>query len=814
MYTITSVTDARKKKEHKGFYVDLHSHTLYSNKPTNYLTKRIGIGECMTRPMDAYNRAKSQGMSIYTATDHDSISANLELISQGIDVPISVEVSARFPHANRKKRCKIHVLTYDIPKENCESIFTTIMDIRDNIYDLIAFYDKLNIPYMIAHPLYAVNELLTTDIFEQLLLLADHFELNGSKSLETNSLLDHIISSLNSEHLEMLADKYSKKIKHPKVNIAKKYANKAGQDAHILSYVARSFTYNSSAQHIRDLFFTFPEQNEACVRHSVPENLEYVLYRVGIEHKLKGKPAIEAMIASDPNLTKIYQMLTNHKPKSIEFSKKVFFYVDKHFLGSRMFENRFGKDDIRTLLTRSAQKLPINFFSGVNDDTVAEKFHEIVKEIVDHTVIDYFDAKRKTPVGTFFFNLFKTMGTILDLEKYITPYAISTRIFHETRRFGEQVKQTVLGENKPRSPRIGHFFDTIYEINGPAKFAISILSIRDKLDGLYRIATCSNDPSKYGEDVIRMIYGYQPIEYRNISVRFPSLIEVINYCYEYNFTHIHAATPGPLGLAALFAAKHVFNLPFFVTHHTELAQYIGEYTDDIKIEQTIWDYLNWFYSQADIIFALSCDSKQILAHHGIDESKIRIMKRGIDIDRFTPHGTQKKTDGFHIVTSCRMSTDKRLQDLIPVVKNIMKRTDISWTFIGDGPYKPLLQKELNGYHVNFTGFLHGADYVQALKNADLFVFPSIDDTFGQTPLEAMACGVPVIVTDRGGPKDNVVDGETGLIVRGKHPQDIINAITIMLDKSLLSTMGMKAREYMETRSFENAFHEFYTYYLK
>ena len=210
---------------------------------------------------------------------------------------------------------------------------------------------------------------------------------------------------------------------------------------------------------------------------------------------------------------------------------------------------------------------------------------------------------------------------------------------------------------------------------------------------------------------------------------------------------------------------------------------------------------------------MSCDSKNDLIHHGIDKNKIRILKRGIDTTRFHPthHGYSKK--GFTLLTSCRLAKDKGLEYLVPAVKKLLgARDDICWKFVGDGPYRETLSNELAGYNVEFSGFLKGDAYVKALQGADLFVFPSIADTFGQTPLEAQACGIPVIVTNRGGPKDNVTDGETGIIVEGKSSSALLKGIETVLDKDLLYHMGLKARISVAGRTFENAFKELCEHY--
>jgi glycosyltransferase involved in cell wall biosynthesis len=86
------------------------------------------------------------------------------------------------------------------------------------------------------------------------------------------------------------------------------------------------------------------------------------------------------------------------------------------------------------------------------------------------------------------------------------------------------------------------------------------------------------------------------------------------------------------------------------------------------------------------------------------------------------------------------------------------------------------------------------------------VFPSTTDTFGNVVLEAQASGIPVIVTDQGGPHENMVLGETGLIAKGDDKASLQIAIQLLLsDANRMRHMGRAARHYMEERSFEAAF---------
>lgn len=815
MIILNSPLERQRYLASPGLKIDLHSHTRFSSKPTNYLTKKIGVGECLTDPEEAWHMAKEMGLTHYTCTDHDTIDGNLFLLDKGYDdVPISVEVTALFPHVNHKLPCKIHVLTYDLEKERAEAIFVDIQKLRHNIYDLIRYYDEHGIQYMLAHPFYSVNDQLTIDHFEQLLLMFDHFELNGSKGQQTNSGLHQIITSLSAKLLQDLADKHSLDIPQPKIEPARKFVNKAGQDAHIKRYLGRSFTINSSAQTICELFTSQADASMAIIRNSRPENLNFVLYAVGADYKVRGDSTVEFFVACDCRLSALYTMLTGKIVPRPAKLKKLFSQIDRPWRRKNELPPDFSDDESLSLLYDSLRKIPVNRFETPENSSVSDCFFQLMKDIIDNAVISFIREKSKTPVRTIFFNPFKTLGTLIDLEKLIVPYGIAVRIFDETRSFTHKIRQHLLRNSQEEKPRVAHFFDTFQEINGPAHFAQGLTLMSAKLDIPYKVLTCGKGSSTLGEQVFPACFAWCPEEYPEQALRVPSLLDVLQYSYQEQFTHFHAATPGPMGFAALFAARRIFNKPFFVTHHTEFAQYLGAYTEDPRIEEIVWEVLRLFYNQADIVFALSCDSRNILIHQGIAPEKIRIMKRGIDTVRFRPGLFRQDPHLFTLVTSCRISKDKGLEYLLPAVKILLERhQNLCWRFVGDGPYREQLQGELRNHAVEFTGFLHGESYVDAIRKSDLFVFPSISDTFGQTPLEAQACGVPVLVTDRGGPKDNVMDGETGLVIEGKSTTALVEGVEMLLDKPLLTLMGQNARKFAMTKGFENAFQELYAHYV-
>ena len=95
--------------------------------------------------------------------------------------------------------------------------------------------------------------------------------------------------------------------------------------------------------------------------------------------------------------------------------------------------------------------------------------------------------------------------------------------------------------------------------------------------------------------------------------------------------------------------------------------------------------------------------------------------------------------------------------------------DAQLVIVGDGPYRAELQSRCRERRVVFTGLLEGEELATAYASADVLVFPSATDTFGNVVLEAQASGLPVIVTDRGGPAEIVQSHESGLVVDHTQP---------------------------------------------
>jgi glycosyltransferase involved in cell wall biosynthesis len=157
----------------------------------------------------------------------------------------------------------------------------------------------------------------------------------------------------------------------------------------------------------------------------------------------------------------------------------------------------------------------------------------------------------------------------------------------------------------------------------------------------------------------------------------------------------------------------------------------------------------------------------------------------------------------------RVSKEKDL-DLLAAAEREMRRRDLRFQFavVGDGPYLDTLRQLLPD--AIFTGYLQGDELAAAYASADLFAFPSTTDTYGNVVVEALACGLPCVVSDAGGPRDLVRHGETGFVTPAQDARAFTAALeTLLTDAGLRASMSEAARASVAERDWSAAFRRFW-----
>jgi glycosyltransferase involved in cell wall biosynthesis len=255
--------------------------------------------------------------------------------------------------------------------------------------------------------------------------------------------------------------------------------------------------------------------------------------------------------------------------------------------------------------------------------------------------------------------------------------------------------------------------------------------------------------------------------YAGLKVGVPSLPALVETLADGRYDVVHVCAPGPAGVAAAMIAR-VMGLPVLGSYHTELAAYAGLRSADPMLELTARMALAAFYGACDHVLSPSPQSDDALRGMGLPAERIGRWDRGVDLRRFDPAKRQAGLFGggaarLHVLYAGRLTREKGADLLAGAFLAARERDPrLHLVLAGGGPEEAELRERL-GEHATFLGWQEGDALARTFASADLFLFASRTDTFGQVLLEAQASGLPVVAVDEGGPCSIVQDGVTGLL---------------------------------------------------
>ncbi|MEO0263136.1 MAG: glycosyltransferase family 4 protein [candidate division WOR-3 bacterium] len=198
-------------------------------------------------------------------------------------------------------------------------------------------------------------------------------------------------------------------------------------------------------------------------------------------------------------------------------------------------------------------------------------------------------------------------------------------------------------------------------------------------------------------------------------------------------------------------------------------------------------------SLADYIIVPSEIVKESLIKLNIPERKIVKIHYGVDISKFLPKEKYDKDKILKILFVGQVTWRKGIENLMKVLKELKGKINFEFNIAGGAPEREILEKYKGLY--NYYSFLPHEKLVELYKRNDIFVFPSLFEGFAQVVLESMACGLPVIVSNKAGSSDIVRDGIDGFIIS---PDDINSLKEKILyfyyNKEEIERMGKNASE--------------------
>lgn len=358
-----------------------------------------------------------------------------------------------------------------------------------------------------------------------------------------------------------------------------------------------------------------------------------------------------------------------------------------------------------------------------------------------------------------------------------------------------------------KAMKIAIFTDTfVPDVNGVAKTLNRYTKFLMENGIEYRVfAPKTTGDNRYSEK-IHAFRSLPFLLYPECRVALPNMVYIKEELQNFQPDIIHVATPFNMGLCGIHYAKKL-NIPLVGSYHTDFDKYLEYYNLEF-LSSLLWKYVNWFHRPLQRIFVPSKDTKERLERHGF--TNLAIWPRGIDehifhrnYDRASVRRKYKIKEKYILLYAGRIASEKDVMLLPEIAKQL--DGDIRWVITGDGPLKEELEKSAPD-QMTFTGFLEGGELAELYAAADLFVFPSASETFGNVVLESLACGTPVIGADAGGVRTIIQHGKTGFLCEEKAVSQFVSAIDRLLeDEEMRHAMGKAGFRYAQGQSWDTIF---------
>lgn len=334
------------------------------------------------------------------------------------------------------------------------------------------------------------------------------------------------------------------------------------------------------------------------------------------------------------------------------------------------------------------------------------------------------------------------------------------------------------------------------EVNGVALTLAKLvhgLCQRNHAVQLIRPRQDKNEMALVQDDMSELLLTGLPIpRYPQLKLGLPSKKALIRAWTLHRPDLVHIATEGPLGWSALQAARRL-RLPVTSDFRTNFHSYSKHYGVG-WLRKPIVAYLRKFHNNTACTMVPTHLLKSELQKLGFDN--LRVVARGVDTGMFHPRHRSETLrqswgadDNTLVLLSVgRLAPEKNL-DLVVKAYQALRAAQrpVRLVFAGDGPYRTELQARCPD--AVFLGMCDHQTLSTVYPSADLFLFPSLTETFGNVTLEALACGTPVLAFDSAAASELVQANRNGWLVQGESEEDYMQkALTATRDTAALMAM--------------------------
>ncbi|OCT24378.1 glycosyltransferase family 4 protein [Pseudomonas putida] len=277
---------------------------------------------------------------------------------------------------------------------------------------------------------------------------------------------------------------------------------------------------------------------------------------------------------------------------------------------------------------------------------------------------------------------------------------------------------------------------------------------------------------------------------------------------------LYIATEGPLGLSALRAARRL-GIAVVSGFHTNFPQYSGQYGLGL-LARLLTHYLRWFHRRTATTLVPSASQRLELERRGFE--RLALMARGVDAQLFNPARRSQALreqwglgpDDIAVLHVGRLAAEKNLALLLPCMQALQKsypQRRLRLIVVGDGPLRNQMQQQFPD--AVFCGVQRGEALAEHYACGDLFLFPSLTETFGNVVLEALASGLAVVAYDEAAAAQHIRHGHSGaLAMPGDQPAFIDAACWLLEDTETLRRVRLNARQHASRQGWQAIVEEF------
>jgi glycosyltransferase involved in cell wall biosynthesis len=275
---------------------------------------------------------------------------------------------------------------------------------------------------------------------------------------------------------------------------------------------------------------------------------------------------------------------------------------------------------------------------------------------------------------------------------------------------------------------------------------------------------------------------------------------------------VHVVTEGPLGWSAVNTARRL-GIPVTSGFHTNFDRYSAHYGVG-WLRPAVAAYLRSLHRRTLVTMVPTAALAGELAGSGI--AGVRVVGRGVDTTLYDParrsHALRSSWDASGQAPVClyvgRLAPEKNLALVRKTFKAIQAHHPAArMVWVGDGPSARQLASEDHDHH--FAGLKQGEDLATHYASADMFLFPSLTETYGNVVAEAMASGLPVLAYRSAAAAELISDGVDGLAVSpGDERAYVAGALELAASPDRLAEIGRSARQAMLPRNWGRVVHSF------